>query len=391
MSSGKRNVNGANIRWRGEPEFGGWYTDEEIGAAENAMRVCSDWRNVTPRRYREEFEQAFAQFIDVRHAISVNGAGTGLDLAMRCLNLEPGDEVISCAINFHGTHLAVLGCNARLVLCEPDPLTLNIDPADVEPRITPRTRAILVTHMNGLPADVDELLEVARRHPNSRRGPLRLIFDAARCCGAFYKGNRIGAQGWITVFSFQRKKLMSTLGEGGMIVTNDSEVAMRVRRYRGFGGGESWGSNFQMTEVQAAVGLVQLRRLDEMNTLRVRRANERSQLLEGVAGLILPVSLPDRSHLHYLYTLLVAPTLDDGIRDRIIEILAHDYGVGAVVANEPTYALNQHIRDYVGMPILPRAEAVGRRVFCPSLHPLMTEEENRFIALSIREVLETCC
>ena len=373
--AGGGDVRPGKIRWPGEPEFGGWYTGEEIAAATDAMRASSDWTNTAPGRYRREFEQAFAQFIGVRHAISVNGAGTGLDLAMRCLDPEPGDEVVSCAINFHGTHLAVLGSNLRLVLCEPDPLTLNIDPADVERRITPRTRAILVTHMNGLPADIDELLEIAQRNPHPRRGPLRLIFDAARCCGALYKGRRIGAQGWITVSSFQRKKLMSTLGEGGMIATNDDEVATRIRRYRGFGGKETRGSNFHMTEVQAAVGLVQLRRLDEMNALRVRRATERSRLLTGVPGLILPPSQTDRTHLHYLYTLLVDPAFSESIRDRIIDTLACDYGVGAVVANGPTYELNRHIRDHVGAPLLPRAEAVGRRVFCPSLHPLMTEDE----------------
>jgi perosamine synthetase len=381
-------MHAVKIRWPGEPEFGAWYTDEEIAAAEEAIRACCTWTNSTPRKYRLEFEQAFANFIGVHHAISVNGAGTGLELAMRSLDLVPGDEVISCAINFHGTHLAVLGCGARLILCEPNALTLNIDPADAERRITQRTRAILVTHMNGLPADVDELLDIARRNSTSRRTPIQVVFDAARCCGATYKGKRIGEAGLMTVFSFHRKKLMSTLGEGGMIVTNDAQVAERVLQYRGFGAGETWGSNFHMTEVQAAVGLVQLRRVDEMNALRVRRAEERSRMLKGTPGLTLPPSPGDRTHLHYLYTLLVSPMLAGNIRDRILEMLKREYGIGAVVANPPTYQSNSYIQSRVRGVALPVAECLGRRILCPSLHPLMSEEDNRFIATAIREVLD---
>jgi len=144
---------------------------------------------------------------------------------MIALDLQPDDEVICPAVNFKGGPYAILGQGARLVFCEVDPRTLCADPEDVERRITPRTRAILVTHMNGLSADMDALLDVAERHPHPTHGPIKVIGDAARALGGEYKGSPVGKKGWMTIFSFHTMKLMTTLGEGGMITTDDPELA----------------------------------------------------------------------------------------------------------------------------------------------------------------------
>lgn len=379
---------GPILHWQGEPELGGWYTDQEVQAVEEALRATMQPWSTHAGKYISNFEEEFAAFVGASSAIALNGGGSALDLALRCLDLEPGDEVISCAINFHGTHLAVLNTGARLVLCEPVPTTLNIDPADVERKISTRTRAILVTHMNGLPADIDELVAVAERCAHGTRGPARLIFDAARCCGARYRGARIGSQGWMTVFSFQRKKLMSTLGEGGMITTDDPSAASALRRYRSFGDGVTWGSNFKMTDVQAAVGIVQLNRLDDMNELRIKVAQERTRLLSTVVGVTLPPCPSDRSHLYYLYTLLVDEKLAGAGRDHVRSILESEYGIGAVVANRPTYLTNSFIKERVGALSLPIAEQTADRILCPSLHPLMSQEDNQLIASAIGRAID---
>lgn len=378
------------LLWKGEPDLGGWYTEEECAAAEQAIRASMDWKAHYHPQYRRRFEEAFAAYVGTAHAVATNSAGTGLDMAMACLDARPGDEVVSCATNFPGTHLAVIGRGLRLVLSEPHPRTLNLDPADVAARITPRTRAVLVTHMNGLAADVDvieqAIHEAARHHGN----PPKIICDAARACGAASPLGRVGKTGWMTVFSFQRRKLMTTLGEGGMITTDCADVAAKLRRLQSFGGGVDWGTNYKMTEVQAAVGLVQLGRLDAMNDARIATAHERTRRLKDIAALTLPTAPTGYRHVYHLYSLLLHEQAEQQIRDRLVDRLAHEYRVGCVIANPPTYQSNQLIRRHTaGQGPFPTAERVGKRLFCPVLHPLMTAAENEYVADAIRECLST--
>ncbi|MEO0127413.1 MAG: DegT/DnrJ/EryC1/StrS family aminotransferase [candidate division WOR-3 bacterium] len=371
----------------GEPPLGGWYTEEEVEAAIKTIRDSLHWNvGFLGDKEIKKFEDAFAEYIGTKYAIAINGAGTGLDMSMLCLNLKLGDEVISCAINFPGTHLAIIGKGANLVLCEPDPHTLNISPIDVIRRITPRTRAILATHMNGLSADMDALLEIAHRHPHPKYGPLKVIGDAARACGAVYKNTKVGKKGWMNVFSFQSKKLLCTLGEGGMITTDDPLVNDKIRKFRAFGLGIGWGTNYLMTKVQAAVGLVQLRRLDEMNKRRRKLAYQRTALLRRyIPELTLPYEPPGYKHVYYLYSILLPPGCSSKIRNHFIKILERRYKIGCVIANPPTYKSNKFIKKHTHGQRLPLSEDIGNRLLCPSLHPLMTEEENKYICAAICE------
>jgi dTDP-4-amino-4,6-dideoxygalactose transaminase len=309
-------------------------------------------------------------------------------MAMMCLDLEPGDEVIVPAINFRSAAMAVVGQGGQVVWCEVDPRTLNADPADVEKRITSRTRAIFPVHMNGLSAPMDDLLEIAERHPRPRYGPPKVIGDAARACGGGYRGTKIGKKGWMTVFSFHTQKLMTTLGEGGAITTDDAEVAHRLRGLRQFGvGTDGWGTNYKMTKVQAAVGLVQLRRLDDMIARRVKVARQRTELLQGIPALTLPTEPPGYEHTFYLYTLLVPREWAGEKRDRVISIL-EEYGVGCCVANRPVYADIAFLRERTAGQELPLSDELGGRLFCVALHPMMTEAENEYIAAALWEAVE---
>ena len=376
-----------SVRWKGECELGSWYTEEEIEAAVRAMRDSMDWNRGFTGPEIEEFEQAFTKYVGTEYAIAINGAGSGIDMAMMCLDLKPGDEVICPAINFHGDHVAIIGQGGSLIFCEADPRTLNADPADVEKRVTPRTRAIMVTHMNGLSAPMDELLDIAERRSTPSR-PIRVIGDAARSCIGEYKGTKIGKKGWMTIFSFHTMKLMTTFGEGGMITTDDPEVAKRIRNYRSFGGGVTWGTNFKMTKVQAAVGMVQLRRVEEMIALRRKRAQQRTELLKDVPELTLPYEPPGYKHTYYLYNILVSREWMGEKRNRVMDTLAEEYNVGSAVANPPTYTYHRYIREHTEGQRLPISEEIGARLFCPSLHPLMTEEQNEYVAAAVIEAVE---
>ena len=378
------------IHWEGEPLLGSSYGEEEVEAAVAAIRdsmlVSRGFGGDSPQI--PEFEAAFARYVGARHAVALNSAGPGLDMAMRYLDLEPGDEVIVPAINFAAAPMAVAGAGGRIVWAEVDRQTLQLDPADVESRITPRTRALLPVHMNGLAAPVDELLALAQRHPHPKHGPLPVICDAARACGGKYKGEPLGKQGLLTVFSFHTMKNMCTLGEGGMMTTDDDAVAdfFRSARFYGFHAG-TWGTSNVMTKVQAAVGLVQLAKLDSFVAQRRHIASLRDGLLEGAPGIVLPVEPADCLHSYYLYTCLVDKALGGAPRDDLMRRMEEEYGVKCLVANPPAY-LHPYLRAYTGGQELPLANELGGRILCVPIHPAMSEEDNAYICAALLECLE---
>ncbi len=377
------------IPWANEPKMGSYYGEEEFAAVRQEMERCNQphigfhAHNETS----EEFEDKFAEWCGAEHALTCNGAGSGLDMAVMALDLQPGDEVIVPAINFKAAALSVLGQGGTVVWCEVDERTFQADPADIEARITDRTRAIFPVHMNGMAAPIDEYLEIAEAHPNPRHGPLKVIGDAARSCGAKLKGKPVGSWEWICVFSFHTMKNMTTLGEGGMVVTEDADAAERMAKIRSFGG-DVWGTNYKMTNVQAAVGLAQLDRIDTMLQQRRKVAAQRDELLAGLEPIELPYVPEDRWHTFYLYTCLVPEEWAGEKRDRILQLMDEEFGIPCVVANPPCYYSNQFLDENTDHDDLPRSEMLGKRLFCVPMHPLISTSDNEYICAALWESVE---
>jgi len=223
-------------------------------------------------RFITEFERAFARFCGVEHAVAVNNGTNALHLALVALDLKPGDEVIVPTLTYIATANAVTYCGAKPVLVDCDPRTLNLDPATIVGKITPRTKGVIPVHLYGHPADMDPIVSLAREHG------LFVLEDAAEAHGAEYKGRRVGGLGNCAAFSFFGNKIMTT-GEGGMVTTNDADLAAKLRLYRGQGlaqGRRYWhsvvGYNYRMTNVAAALGLAQLEQVDELIEIRARLA-----------------------------------------------------------------------------------------------------------------------
>ncbi len=378
-----------DIPWFGEVNFGAWYTEAEVVAVEKAIRDSMHWSKGFGPRPRElaEFEEQFAAYCGAKHALALTNCGAGLDLAVRALALEPGDEVICPAINYKASQLVVIDHGAKVVFCEIDPRTLNLDPADVERRMTPRTRAIIPVHQTGLSAPMDELDEIVNRHPHPMYGPPKVIGDAARAAGAGYKGKKVGATGWATAFSFHTQKLMTTLGEGGALVTNDTALANTVRDLISYGGEHGWGMNFRMSKIQAAAGIVQLSRLDEMITARRKIALRRHKLLQDVPEILLPFEPDDCCHAYYVYPILVQPEWAGRQRDDILKIMEQKFGIVCSVTNRPVYQRWTYIAEKCGTPHLPVTEDVGQRLFCPPIHPQFTEEQEMYIVAALLETI----
>ncbi|MGI5924496.1 MAG: DegT/DnrJ/EryC1/StrS family aminotransferase [Lentisphaeria bacterium] len=368
--------------WRSEPLLGSIYGQEEIDAAVAAIREAMDVSkgfgfSASPI---PEFERAFADYTGTADAVAVNSAGPGIDIVMRALNLQPDDEVIVPSINYPAAPLAVLGAGGKVVWGEADPVTYMLDPADVERKITNRTRAIFPVHIHGLSAPMDDYLAIAEKHPHPVYGPPKVVGDAARACGGSYRGTKIGKKGWATIYSFHTMKNMTTLGEGGMIVTDDLELANYARSVRMYGSAvEAWGTSNVMTKVQAAVGLVQLSKLDSFIAARRRVAQERNQLLQGLPGVTLPPEPADCEHTYYLYTVTLKDEWAGEKRNQLIKMMNDDYGIGCVVANPPCYMARRLLAENFGKTT-PLSEAYAAKMVSISLHPSMTSDDNRYIA-----------
>jgi len=241
---------------------------EEIDAAVGRV-LASGWYILGDEV--EAFEQEFAAHCEARHAVGVGNGLDALHLALRALDVGPGDEVIVPSHTFIATWLAVSQTGARPVPVEPLEATYNIDPANVESAITPRTKAILPVHLYGQPVDLDPILDIARTHG------LSIVEDAAQAHGARYKGRRIGAHGDIVAWSFYPGKNLGAMGDGGAVTTNDTDLADRVRTLRNYGSRKKYlnevrGLNSRLDPLQAAILSVKLKYLDEWNGRRSRIA-----------------------------------------------------------------------------------------------------------------------
>ena len=241
------------------------------------------------------FEHAFAEYLGVKHAVAVVNGTTALHVALAACRVGVADEVIVPPYTFIATASAVVNQSAVPIFADIETKSLGLDPLEVEKKVTDRTKAMIPVHMNGYPCDIDALLAIAEKHG------ITVIEDCSHAHGAWHRGRRCGAMGRIGTFSFQHKKNMS-LGEGGIAVTDDDELAERMRGFRSFGGTEMV-YNYRMSEFHAAIGVERLKKLDAMND--VRRANA-AVLDKGFDGYPFAQALslrPDCVGVYYNYVL----------------------------------------------------------------------------------------
>lgn len=281
--------------------------------------IISNWISSTGK-YVTRFEDLFAEYCGSKYALATSNGTTALHLALLALGIGEGDEVIVPSFTFIATANAVSYTGAKPVFVDSESETWNIDPAEIKKAITPRTKAIIPVHLYGHPADMDPILELARLHK------LAVIEDAAEAHGAEYKGKKVGGLGVIGVFSFFGNKIITT-GEGGMVVTNDSELAQRMKLYRDHGMSPTkryWhtvlGYNYRLTNIQAAIGVAQIERIDSIITIKLDIAKRYQKQLEGIEGINLPPQAKWAKNVYWLYSILV--NKDFGIsRDDLIEEL----------------------------------------------------------------------
>jgi len=330
-------------------------------------------------KYVAAFEEAFSRFCGVRYGVATCNGTVALHLALVVLGIGPGDEVIVPTLTFVATANAVVYTGARPVFVDSEPYTWNIDPAKIEEKITARTKAIIPVHLYGHPADMDPIVEIARRHG------LYVIEDAAEAHGALYKGKRVGSLSDIACFSFYGNKTITT-GEGGMVLTDNPEWAERAAWLRGHGMSRErqyWhpviGYNYRMTNVQAAIGLGQLERLEEFIACKRRNAQLYNSLLAEVPGITLPPEAPWAQNIYWMYSILIED--DFGISRDELALRLREKGIETRPFFHPMHTMPPHHRD----ERFPVAEELSRKGINLPSSPRLTREQIEFICQSIRE------
>jgi perosamine synthetase len=329
-----------------------------------------------------EFERAFASYTGVGHAIAVSNGTTALHAALLAAGIGPGDEVIVPSFTFIATATSVSMCGARPVFADVDDRFFTLDPASAGGLVTENTKAVLGVHLFGQPFDIPALSDLCSEHD------LLLIEDAAQAHGSTFRGERVGSFGELACFSFYATKNMTT-GEGGMIATDDPELAGRVRLLINHGQKEKYlhtrlGYNYRMTDMAAAMGLVQLGKLEEMNARRAVNA----RYLDGhirCPGVVTPVVRPESTHVYHQYVLKLGTGAKLG-RDELMQALA-GRGVGTAV-HYPRPVHDQPLyRDEPGKDPCPVSAGLASSVLSLPVHPLLSEEDLRAIARAVNEVM----
>ena len=326
------------------------------------------------------FEEEFAAYCEAKQCVGLDSGMSALELGMRAMGIGPGDEVITPAGSFIASSSAISFTGATPVWVDVDPRTYNIDPKLIEAAITPRTKAIMVVHLYGQPADMDAILAIAQRHG------LPVIEDACQSHGARYKGRRTGSMGAFAAFSFYPSKNLGAYGDAGALTTNDPALAERVRMMRNYGQRAKYDHvylawNRRLDTLQAAVLRVKLRHLDAWNAARRTVASLYGELLAGTRSVSLPHSSPDVEHVYHLYVVEVDH------RDEVQhEIGARGIGTGI------HYPLPIHLQEAYrergfGPGSFPVTETAAKRLLSLPMYPELAEADVRRVAAALGDAV----
>ena len=358
-----------------------YITDEDVLAVAESVRQ----KRLSQGEYVQRFEDEFAKYIGVKHAVAVCNGTAALHVALTATGVEQGDEVITPSLSFAATANSVLYAGAKPVFVEIDPLTYNLDPSKIEDKMTPTTEAVIPVHYAGQSADMDPISEIAKRHS------ICVIEDAAEAHGALYKGKKAGSLGDLGCFSFYPNKNMTT-GEGGMVTTNDDDLAEKMRMIRSHGQDRSYhhimlGYNYRMTDFQAALGLVQLRRLDWIVNQKIEKATYYNIRLNEIFGANIkaPYVASFATHVYMFYTIRFK---DKSLRDRATQKLEQS-GVETRIAFPPIH-LQPIYKELFGYDkgYLAITEEVSDTVLSLPIYPRITEEEQDYVLSSLQEAVE---
>src|SRR5574344_70721 len=329
------------------------------------------------------FESEFADYLGSKHAVALNSGTDALHLALRALDIGAGDEVISVSFTFVATVEAIGIVGAKPVFVKIDKDTLNIDAKAIEDKITPRTKAIIPVHLYCQPANMDVVMDVAKRHN------LYVIEDCCQAIGSTFKGQKVGTFGDVGCYSFFPTKNLGAMGDGGIAVTNSDYLKDRMTALRNHGGAVRYhhdeiGINSRLDEIQAAVLRIKLKHIDQWNKKRRENAYRYNELFKDCADVVTPKELDDTYCVYHQYTIKVPH------RDEVQKILQEN-GVGAMIYY-PIPLHMQKVNEYLNIPEMSLPNTVEDTKCCMSLPMFaeLTEDEQKEIAQKVKDAIAQC-
>ncbi|MEO6183290.1 MAG: DegT/DnrJ/EryC1/StrS family aminotransferase [Verrucomicrobiota bacterium] len=384
-------------------KFGNEYGPEEERAIIEVLRLGAP----TSGDACIQFENDFAAYCSTTHARAVSNGTAALFLSLLGVGVKPGDRVLTTPLTWIATAAAGVTLGAEVDFVDVDPVTYNLDPKKLEEKLTPNTKAVLPVHLYGQCCDMDPILALSKQHG------FAVVEDACHAVGAEYKGRKAGSMGTTGCFSFHEQKNISTLGEGGMVVTNHPALFEKIALYRShctrvYGkstkycsldetkvpmGKRFWaqdfddcGYNFRLTDVQAAVGIVQLKKLNTFNQRRIDNAAYLSTGLRDVPGLTLPYVVPGNKHVFHLYPVQIDPAIFGMSREDFIYAMMHERGVKVGTHYTPLHYSTAFRNRGFKKGQFPVAEAVAERLVTLPINPRQTREALDYLIESIRQL-----
>jgi dTDP-4-amino-4,6-dideoxygalactose transaminase len=384
-----------------------FHSDDELNAVRKVL--SSGYTNYWTGLECHEFEKEFSEFIGTKYAIALMNGTVALESALYALDIGSGDEVITSCRTFLASASCIVSRGATPILADVDRESQNITSATIEPCITPRTKAIIVVHLAGWPAKMDSIMALAEKYN------LYVIEDCAQSMGAIYKNRRVGSWGHVAAFSFCQDKIMTTGGEGGMITTDNEEIWQKIWSFKDHGKNyskvyhhlhpvgfrwlhDSFGTNFRMTEMQAAIGRVQLKKLLEWLVIRNKNASLLNEKFKNHSILRLTYPSDDIYHAYYKYYVFIRPEwLKKGwSRDRIMQE-ANELGIPCFVGSCSDIGLEQAFKKMESIKSVSSKALVNKRPIAKQLgetslmflvHPTLTSEEMQKRANKLSELFE---
>ena len=375
------------------------YGADEISAVDASLR--SGRVNYWTGQEARQFEREFASYVGTRHAIALANGTVALELALRCLNIRPGDEVVTTPRTFIASASCAVMCGAEVRFADVDRDSQNIFAESIERVLTPRTKAIIVVHLAGWPCEMNEVMQLARERN------LTVIEDCAQACGARYRGHQVGSLGHAAGFSFCQDKIITTGGEGGMLTLNSQEAWLRAWAFKDHGKSyeavynkehapgfrwlhESFGTNWRMTEMQAAIGRTQLGKLSAWVAIRQRNAAILKEHLADISAVRMPSPPSHIEHAFYRFYFFVDPSglKSAWTRDRIVGEIS-EAGIPCFAGSCSEIYLEKafsDLRDW-SMQRLPVARELGETSVALLVHPTLEVEHMARAGHVVREIL----
>ncbi len=357
--------------------------EEEIQAVVKVMRTGMLTNGLGAGPQVLEFEKKFAKLSGVKHAVAVFNGTAALHSALASVGVKQGDEVVLSSFTFVATAEAVVLAGAKPVFADINPDTYTLSPDSVKKVITKKTKAILPVDLYGYSADIKPLREIADKHD------LAIVEDAAQAVGATYAGQPAGKLSDAACFSLYASKNITT-GEGGIVTTDNDLIDETLRLFRCHGEKAKYsslmlGTNYRMTEIQAAIGNVQLKKMPDFIKKRRRNAKLLTKILKKTSKLQLPSESKEQQHSWHLYTVKLKDGSEEQ-RNKLVELL-HQKGIGAgVYYVNPVHAM-PYYRENFGVHNLPNTEKTAKQVFSLPIHPGVSEQEIEFIGKTVLELL----